>query len=126
MRLNGEFVETSVGRIIFNEILPAGFVFQNKVMNSKVMEKLIREIFEEYGQEVFHDVLDKIKVLGSEYSTESGVTWGMDDLIVPPEKKEIIEKAEKEIANVDSHYQKGLLSQEEKKDKVIEIWHRVI
>ncbi len=125
IRIKGNFIETSVGRIIFNEILPLDLPFQNIIMRSKNLEKLIREILEKHGRDVFHEILDKIKDLGAEYATLSGITWGMDDLIIPPEKKEIIERAEKEITKIDTHFQKGLLSREEKKNKIIEIWQRV-
>ncbi|KKS11566.1 MAG: DNA-directed RNA polymerase subunit beta' [Candidatus Daviesbacteria bacterium GW2011_GWB1_41_5] len=125
LRINDKFIETSVGRIIFNGTLPENFAFYNEVMGAKNLERLIRGIFEEYSRDIFHETLDKIKALGFEYSTLSGITWGMNDLIVPEEKKAIIEAAEKEIAVTELHYQKGLLSKEEKRDKAIEIWNKV-
>jgi DNA-directed RNA polymerase subunit beta' len=124
VRINGELVETSVGRIIFNEALPKGFPFQNKLITIKELEKIVAEILEKYPIEVVRETLDKIKDLGFEYSTLSGITWGMDDLIIPKEKKEIIEKAKKEVEKVEKQYKMGLLSKEEKSEKTIEIWTR--
>jgi len=117
-----EFIETSAGRILFNETLPADFPFQNELMNSKKLETLLREIIEKYGREVSCETLDKIKDLGFEGATISGISWGMDDLIVPPAKKEIIEKSEKEVEQINKYYKDGLFSKEEKNSKVIEVW----
>jgi DNA-directed RNA polymerase subunit beta' len=91
-------------------------------MNSKKLETIVGEIIASSDQDTVEDTLDKIKSLGFESATVSGVTWGMDDLIVPPEKEKIIQEAEKEIELIESHFKKGLLSREEKSSKVIEVW----
>jgi DNA-directed RNA polymerase subunit beta' len=119
-----ELVETSVGRIIFNEALPSDFPFQNEDQNGKKLEKVIGKIIEKYGLEEPKKTLDRIKDLGFEYATQSGISWGMDDLIVPPEKEEIIKRTEKEVEQIEDHFKKGLLSKEEKTAKVIENWAR--
>ncbi|MDP2864584.1 MAG: DNA-directed RNA polymerase subunit beta' [bacterium] len=119
-----KFIETSVGRILFNETLPANFPFQNEVMNSKKLETLLRETIEKYGNEISCETLDKIKNLGFESATISGISWGMDDLIVPPLKKEIIETAEKEVEQINKYYKDGLFSKEEKNSKAIEVWRK--
>jgi DNA-directed RNA polymerase subunit beta' len=118
------FLETSVGRIVFNEALPEDFPFQNCDFNSKKLEELIREMIERYGIENTPQILDKIKTLGFDGATKSGVSWGMDDLVVPPEKPKLIEAAEKEIEALENHYQKGLLSQEEKYQRSVEVWQK--
>ncbi len=117
-----ELIKTSVGRVLFNETLPDGYPFVNETVNTKRLEKLTSQVIDKYGQEEVEDTLDKIKDLGFESATISGITWGMDDLIVPPEKGEIIRSAEKEIELIESHFKKGLLSEEEKSGKVIEVW----
>jgi len=122
VRINGEFVETSVGRIIFNKIFPKDFPYQNKLITNKELEKIIGDILEKYPIEVTKEILDKIKDLGFEYSTFSGITWGMDDLVIPPQKQDIIERAKKEVEKIEKQYQMGFLSKEEKSEKVIEIW----
>lgn len=119
-----EIIETSVGRIIFNEALPEDFPFQNEGQNGKKMEKVIGKIIEKYGLEESQKTLDRVKNLGFEYATQSGISWGMDDLIVPPEKEGIIKRTEKEVEQIEEHYKKGLLSKEEKTTKVIESWAR--
>lgn len=118
-------VETTAGRIIFNEALPEDYSFQNSLIKVKDLEKIIRNIIDKYGIEKAKEILDKIKELGFEYSTWSGISWGMDDLTVPSEKKEIIAQAEKEIEEIESHFKKGFLSKEEKSSKVIEVWGKV-
>ena len=119
------FVETSAGRIIFNQALPREYPFQNQHIKVKDLEKISRDIVRTYSPETAGDILDRIKELGFEYSTWSGVSWGLDDLIIPPEKPKIIEEAEKEVEKIDQHYKKGLLTKEEKGVKIIEIWSRV-
>ncbi len=121
-RINGEIVDTSLGRILFNETLPEDFSFINDTINSKRLDKIVGEIIEKSGSKVAEESLDKIKNLGFKYSTVSGITWGMDDLIVPEDKKTLLNAAEKEIETIEGHYKKGLLSREEKKGKAIEIW----
>lgn len=115
-------LETSVGRVLFNETLPEDHDFVNEVMNSKKLETIVGEIIANSSQDIVEDTLDKIKDLGFESATVSGITWGMDDLIVPPEKEKVIQGAEKEIELIESHFKKGLLSREEKSSKVIEVW----
>jgi DNA-directed RNA polymerase subunit beta' len=122
--LEGEFVETSVGRILFNESLPANFPFQNQQVKIKDLEKIVSQLIEKYPPKAVEETLDKIKELGFEYSTLSSISWGMDDLIVPEAKKRIIEKAEKEEEEIKNYFKKGFLSRVEKSAKIIEVWGR--
>jgi DNA-directed RNA polymerase subunit beta' len=122
VKIKENLVETSVGRIIFNGALPEDFPFQNTLITIKELERIVAEILEKYPIEIAKETLDKIKDLGFEYSTLSGISWGMDDLIVPPEKSEILERAQQEVKKVEIQYQKGLLSREEKSEKIITIW----
>jgi len=125
VRFKNELIETSLGRLLFNEILPDGFPFQNQLIKVKDLERIVAEIIEKYDPVTIEDTLDKIKNLGFEYSTLSGISWGIDDLIIPPEKNNILEEAQKRVEQVESHFQKGLLSPEEKRQKVIEVWTKV-
>lgn len=119
-----EFIETTVGRIIFNRTLPDDFAFVNQIVKVGDLERIAEDIIRKYEVKIVEDTLDRIKELGFEYSTVSGISWGMDDLRVPAEKAGIIKEAEKEVEKTEDYYAKGLLSKEEKKNKIIEIWSK--
>lgn len=118
--------ETTVGRILFNAALPDGFPFFNEELKKKNLTLLIAKLLDEYGPAMLPAVLDKIKDIGFRYATQSGTSWGMDDLIVPPEKPVIMKRAEEEVRQITHHYEQGLLSNEERYAKVVEVWSRVM
>ena len=118
------FTETTVGRVIFNRTLPADFAFINRMVKVKDLESIAEDVIRKYDTKTIEDTLDRIKELGFEYSTVSGISWGMDDLHVPAEKPAIIKAAEKEVEKTEDYYCKGLLSKDEKKSKIIEIWSK--
>ncbi|HOI59971.1 MAG TPA: DNA-directed RNA polymerase subunit beta' [Candidatus Pacearchaeota archaeon] len=124
VNVDGEVLETSAGRIIFNNILPQDFGFVNEVMSSKNIKKLIGKLIETYADKTV-EILDSIKKLGFEWCTRSGITWGMVDLVIPDEKPALIAKAEEKIKEIEDYYEQGLLSRDEKKAQVIEIWKNV-
>lgn len=120
-----ELKETTLGRIIFNEVLPEGFPFQNEKMNSKKIKRITRDVIQNYDNQTAVATLDKVKKIGFEYATLSGLSWGMEDLVVPKEKKDLMTKAETEIKKIEDYFKKGLLTEEERKAQVIEVWQRV-
>jgi DNA-directed RNA polymerase subunit beta' len=124
IEINGELLETTLGRVIFNRALPDDFPFKNELVNSRKIRDFTRNIIENYGNEVTTETLDKIKKIGFEYATLSGLSWGMDDLIVPPEKSALMEKAETEIKKIETFFNKGLLTDKERRSQVIEVWQK--
>ena len=120
-----ELIETTAGRLILNSVLPHDYPFINKIIDNKGLKGLVREVIEKYPNEEAVVILDNVKALGFEYCTLSGISWGMDDLIVPKEKPALIDQAEKEVRQIDSHFEKGLLSPEEKTSQKILIWQSV-
>ncbi|MFH1759219.1 MAG: DNA-directed RNA polymerase subunit beta' [Patescibacteria group bacterium] len=114
--------ETSVGRILFNEVLPDGFGYVNEVFNKKALSKLVSDVINRQDVAIAAEVLDKIKTLGFEYATLSGISWGMDDLIVPEEKKGIIAEAQTKESLVKSQFEDGLLTDNERYNRIIEVW----
>ncbi|MEK7665236.1 MAG: DNA-directed RNA polymerase subunit beta' [Patescibacteria group bacterium] len=120
-----ELIETSVGRLILNSSLPYSYPYLNKVIDNKALKVLVRDIIEKYPNKEAVAILDKIKALGFEYCTLSGISWGMDDLIVPKEKGKLIFEAEREVEQIDNHFKKGLLSSEEKSSQKILVWQGV-
>ncbi len=122
--INNELKETSLGRIIFNEVLPEDFPFQNEKMNSKKIKKITRDVIQNYDNKIAVATLDKVKKIGFEYATLSGLSWGMEDLVVPKEKKKLMKKAEEEIKKIEDYFQKGLLTEKERKAQVVEVWQK--
>ncbi len=114
--------ETSVGRLLFNSILPNDFSYVNDEMTQDRLSALVDELIVHYGIDATPSILDKIKQFGFKYSTVSGTTWGLDNVKVPAEKKKIIEEGKKLEEAVVSQWNEGLLSEEEKYQKIIEIW----
>ena len=116
--------ETTLGRLIFNEALPEDFAYQNDHMDSKKIKDYARQIIENYPNEVATQTLDKIKGIGFEYATQSGLSWGMDDLVIPKEKPALMELAETKITKISDFFKKGLLTEDERKSQVIEVWQK--
>ncbi|NCN94923.1 DNA-directed RNA polymerase subunit beta' [Candidatus Wolfebacteria bacterium] len=123
---NEKLTKTSVGRLIFNDVLPKDFKFVNKVMVKKELQKLITELIEKYKLGDIWEILDEIKKLGFYWATISGISWGMDDLNIPAEKPKLLAEAEKEIVKIKSQYGDGLLTDSETRIKTIEIWEKTI
>ena len=124
-KFEGGIFETSVGRLLFNSVLPDDFAFINEDIRKKTLEKIVARLIIEYGVDKVAPILDKIKAFGYRYATKSGISWGMDDLKVPGEKKGMIKEAEVEARKVEEQYNEGLLTDEERYDKIISIWAEV-
>ncbi len=122
--LNKEMIETSVGRLIFNKVLPEDFGFVNKTMDKKELGKLLSEMIDKYGMRNISAILDEIKSLGFKYAALSGVSWGMDDLTIPKEKKKIIAAAEQEENLIKRQYEEGLLTDFERHTRVVSVWDK--
>ncbi|MEI7425366.1 MAG: DNA-directed RNA polymerase subunit beta' [Candidatus Moraniibacteriota bacterium] len=123
VRLHGEMLETSIGRIRLNQIIPNEIGFQNYETTKKELKLLVAKVLEVCGQEATAIFVDEIKNLGFASVTKSGISWGMDDLSVPTDKKEIMAEAEKKIDIIKKQYNLGLLTEGERKGKVIEVWN---
>jgi len=121
-RFAGSLFETTVGRLLFNSILPNDFAYVNEEMTQKRLSALVDELILHYGVDATPAILDKVKNFGFKYATHSGITWGMDNVRVPKEKEEIVAGAKKSENQTVSEWSEGLLSEEEKYQKIIEIW----
>ncbi|MCL5257995.1 MAG: DNA-directed RNA polymerase subunit beta' [Patescibacteria group bacterium] len=119
-------LETSVGRMIFNEALPSDYQFLNEKMDKKKLTWLVEDIYQKYNYEVLALVLNKIKNLGFAYATESGLSFAVSDLVVSKGKEKIIKEAFEKENEVKKSYQQGLLSLDEKKMLVVENWLKAI
>jgi len=120
----GEIVETTPGRLIFNEEMPEGVPFTNLCLDDKQIRKLIERVHKASGPWLTVQMLDKLKATGYKYATFFGATLSMDDIIVPPEKNEMIEKANKEVEAIQKQYQQGHITQDERYNRVVEVWSK--
>jgi DNA-directed RNA polymerase subunit beta' len=124
--LYGDFehsaIETTVGRVIFSEIWPEEMGFLNKVAGKSQLGDLIWTCYKVCGHEKTVIMLDKLKELGFRSATRSGCSIGIDDMIIPKEKDQEIHNAQKQIAEVEKQYRKGVITPGERYNKVIDIW----
>ena len=114
--------ETSIGRIIFNQILPDTYPYINATMNKKGLSGIVDTLVNDYGMDATPPILDAIKSLGYKYATLSGTTMGIDDASVPVEKAGIISEGRAGEAKIVEQYMDGLISDEERYTKLIELW----
>jgi DNA-directed RNA polymerase subunit beta' len=118
----GGIFETTVGRLLFNAVLPSDHMFVNKQLGQRELFQIIIDLIDEQGTEIVPKMVDKIKKNGFKFATKSGVTWGIDEVVVPVEKPAIVASARAEEFEVVEHYNEGLLSREERKRQVTAIW----
>jgi len=114
--------DTSVGKLLFNSILPSDFSYINDEMSQERLSALLDELIMHYGVDNTPPILDKIKEFGFKYSTVSGTTWGLDNVKTPTQKPKIIAEGRKLEEEIVSQWSEGLLSGEEKYQKILEIW----
>jgi len=127
VRMNGSFIETTTGRIIFSEILPQGVPFSmvNKDMTKKELGKIIEHIYKKSGKRNAVVFLDNLEALGFKYATKSGASISMVDMHIPSKKAELIRNSEQEVIEVQKQYADGLITHGERYNKVIDIWANV-
>jgi len=123
---NGDFdrsiINTTVGRVFFNQIWPEDMGFSNKTATKKVVGTLIEQCYEIAGHNETVVVLDKLKNLGYEHATRSGMSIGLSDMIIPEGKSEMVSKARDEIKEIEEKYRKGLITEGERYNMIIDIW----
>src|SRR2546425_1108184 len=134
VRVDGKLVRTSPGRVMFNQVLPLGkqpmegqgepMRFQNRVFDKKTLRAIVAECFRLYGNEETARVANEIKRLGFAYATKAGVTISAMDIKTPAEKSQIIGKAEKKVADVERMYRRGVMTDDERYRKEIELWQK--
>ena len=119
---DGHPFETTVGRLLFNTVLPADYPFVNETITKKVLARIVTDCIARYGLDAVPDIVNKVKRFGFDYATRSGISWAIDDVSVPEGKTRIINDAAGKVATIQADYQNGLLSEEEKRRMTIEIW----
>ncbi|MDR1252426.1 MAG: DNA-directed RNA polymerase subunit beta' [Treponema sp.] len=117
-------IETTAGRLVFNEELPPEIPFINYELKDKELRVLIEHVFNEKGSWTTVKMLDAIKSTGYRYATIFGATIGIDDIVVPKEKTEMIDKANKEVDSIQKQYRQGHITQQERYDRVVNVWNK--
>jgi len=128
-------IEATIGRLIFNEAIPQdlGFVDRtnpdtvcelevNKLVPRKVLGEVVERCYRKFGNAITTAMLDRLKSLGFEYATKSGISIAIGDVLIPKSKASIVAESEKQVANIERAYNRGMMSAEEKYQSVIDIW----
>ncbi|MEA1990995.1 MAG: DNA-directed RNA polymerase subunit beta', partial [Thermodesulfobacteriota bacterium] len=125
-RIRGELIETTVGRVILSDILPEEVPFSiiNKIMRKKDLARLINESYRIAGAKKTVILADHLKNMGYRFATLAGISVGINHMMVPVRKEEILEKAQEEVSEVQHQYSEGLITDGEQYNKVIDIWTR--
>jgi len=117
-----QIITTTVGRTIFNQVLPKELGFVNRELNKSSVGEIVTECYKRFGHARTIQLLDDIKRLGFEAGTRGGISISIDDLTIPKEKVEVIKAAKEEVARVEDQYRKGIITDRERYNKVIDIW----
>src|SRR5260221_9230548 len=120
--VKNKIINTAGGRVILNEALPKEMPFVNGLMKKKGLQQLVQSCYLKFGLEKTVEMLDSLKNVGFTYAAKSGVSIGIDDLIIPKEKKPLVAKAREEVIKVESQYLEGAITNGERYNKVIAIW----
>jgi len=126
VRIDGEIVQTTPGRLMFNTMLPKEVRDYTKTFGKGELGKLIAELYKKFGFEKTSELLDKIKAFGFHYGTLAGITVGIEDLEIPESKKTILEKAENEVAEIEEQYKSGEIIDAERYRRTVAIWDEAV
>jgi DNA-directed RNA polymerase subunit beta' len=132
-----KLIDVTAGRVIFNEAVPQnlGFVDRtdpervfdleiNELVDKKILRRIVDNCYHRYGNTATCEMLDKIKKLGFHYSTRGAITVSVSDVTIPEKKKSLLEKADNDVLNIEKQYRRGLISNEERYEHVVDIWQK--
>ncbi|MBV6512932.1 MAG: DNA-directed RNA polymerase subunit beta' [Ignavibacteriaceae bacterium] len=123
VRIDGQLIETTVGRVIFNKIVPKEMGYYNQVLIKKNFGKFIGAMFVKMGNKVTSKFLDDLKDLGFRYATAGGISISFSDLVIPERKQQLVDAANKEVEVVESNYDMGIITENERYNRLIDIWN---
>ncbi len=124
-QFEGKVFDTTVGRLLFNSVLPSDFPYLNEEITNKRMGALVQNLVTHYKLDGVPAILDKIKAFGFRYATYAGITWSISDVVVPGIKHEMVAKGREQAAKELENYNNGLLTEDERRRMTIEIWGKV-
>jgi DNA-directed RNA polymerase subunit beta' len=122
VRIGGELVSTTGGRVILNQIVPDEIGYMNDILDKKNIGQLISACYKRLGNSRTVRFLEELKDIGFKYATIGGITFGIDDIVVPPEKPALIAEANKAIAKIHKQYKNGVITDGERYNKIIDTW----
>jgi DNA-directed RNA polymerase subunit beta' len=125
VRVNGELHETTTGRVLFNQIVPQEIGFVNELLSKRTITEIISECYRLAGNSTTAKFLDDLKNLGFEHAMMSGVSVGISDIVVSEEKNTMVAKAQEEVDEIQSQYDRGIITDGERYNKIIDIWTRI-
>lgn len=125
VRVNGKIHETTVGRVLFNQILPEKFPFVNKEVEKKELGIIVTKIYRMFGRFQTLIFLDRMKEMGFQYATQAGITVSINDMIIPAMKKQLLAQGQEQAESIEKQYKKGIITAGERYNKVIDVWTHV-
>jgi DNA-directed RNA polymerase subunit beta' len=123
--LDRELIDTTVGRVIFNMHLPKEIPYVNGLLKKRGLQDLVGYCFIKLGNDATVRMLDEMKEVSFLYATRAGISFGVDDMVVPSRKPEILQQARNEVVEIEKQRSAGVITQGERHNKIIDIWHRV-
>ncbi|MCR4443421.1 MAG: DNA-directed RNA polymerase subunit beta' [Peptococcaceae bacterium] len=124
VRKDGKLIQTTTGRLIFNQVIPPEVGFYNEVIGKKQLGQIVAKCFRLLGNAATARMLDGIKKLGFTYSTRAGITIGITDIVVPEDKNLILNEAEKQVEVIENQFRRGLITYEERQQLIIGVWNK--
>ena len=123
--VKGKIINTTVGRVLLNEQLPEGMPYVNGLLKKKGLQQLVQKTYLDFGLERTVEMLDSLKNLGFTYATRSGLSIGIDDLVIPANKQQLVQDARNEVIKVEQQYLEGAITNGERYNKIIAVWSEV-
>ncbi len=124
VKIGKEIVETTTGKVLFNQLLPKGAPYVNEVIDKSKLSEVVSDCYRGFGLHQTILLLDKLKEIGFEIATTAGISISIDEIRIPPQKEQVLKRAKVEVQDVESQYRNGLITDGERYNKVIDIWTR--
>ena len=125
VRIDAKLVETTVGRVVFNQIVPLGLGYINELLSKRSLTEIVSRCYFVHGNKITAKFLDDLKDLGFNYAMKSGVSISLSDVISPEEKDVLISQAQAEVDNIQKQFMRGIITDGERYNKIIDIWTQV-
>jgi DNA-directed RNA polymerase subunit beta' len=122
LRVNGKIYDTTVGRAIFNSLLPPGIEFINELVTKKRLERIVRIVYQKSGNYETVKFLDKLKEVGFQYATNSGTSISISDILIPSEKEKLLSSSFERVKDIQEKFRRGVLTEGERYNKIIDTW----